>query len=77
MCFRGKRTLVGSLCVYTVGSFAEFKDILDMTLAEIIKCLFKSIIATAIAVSFPVSVWFLAWIQYRNVQHLIKNLGGT
>jgi hypothetical protein len=60
--------------VYTAGSFAEFKDILDMTLAEIIKRLSKSIIATAIAVSFPVSVWFLAWVQYLKVQHTIKNL---
>lgn len=61
-------------CVYTAGSFAEFKDILDMTLTEIIKCLSKSIIATAITVSFPVSVWLLAWIQYLNVQHMVKNL---
>lgn len=60
--------------MYTAGSFAEFKDILDMTLAEIIKRLSKSIIATAIAVSFPVSVWFLAWVQYLKVQHTIKNL---
>lgn len=63
-----------TFCVYAVGVFAEFKDILDMTLAEIIKCLSKSIIATAIAVSFPVSVWFLAWIQYLNIQHTIKSL---
>ena len=45
-----------------------------MTLAEIIKCIFKLIIAIAIVISFPVSVWFLAWVQYLNVQHTIKNL---
>lgn len=63
-----------TFCAYTAGIFVEFKDILDMTLAEIIKCLFKLIIAIAIVISFPVSVWFLAWIQYLNVQHTIKNL---
>lgn len=63
-----------TFCVHTAGIFAEFKDILDMTLAEIIKCLFRLIIAIVIVVSFPVSVWFLAWIQYLNVQHTIKNL---
>lgn len=60
--------------MYAAGIFAEFKDILDMPLAEIIKCLFKLIISITIVISFPVSAWFLAWIQYLNVQHTIKNL---
>lgn len=60
--------------MYAAGIFAEFKDILDMMLAEIIKCLFKLIISITIVISFPVSAWFLAWIQYLNVQHTIKNL---
>lgn len=63
-----------TFCKWTAGSVWRFKDVLDMTLGEIIEAIYTSIFGLAIAISFPVSVWPLALLQYLRLQRRIKKL---
>jgi len=64
----------GAACKLALEEVAELRHVMDMTLKEIVACTIHIIFRTAAVVSFPLSVWFFAWIQYLNVQHTIKNL---
>jgi len=62
----------GVMTKLTFGEFMEFKNILDMTIREIIwqsmSCFFK-ILAV---VTFPVGVWFWGWVQYMSIKTQVK-----
>lgn len=62
------------VCKLALEEVAELRHVLNMTVTEIIACTIHIVFRTAAVVSFPVSVWLFAWIQYLNVQHTIKNL---
>lgn len=61
-------------CIWTARSVRRFKDVLDMTLGEIIEAICASIFGLAIVISFPVSVWPLSLLQYLRLQRRIKKL---
>lgn len=63
-----------AFCRWTTGRVGRFKDVLDMTLGEIIEAIYTLVFGLAIVISFPVSVYPLALLQYLNVQRMIKNL---
>ena len=65
---------LGAACKLTIEEVAELRHVMDMTLKEIVVCTANIVFRTAVVVSFPLSVWLFAWIQYLHVQHTIKNL---
>ena len=63
-----------AFCRWTVGRVWRFKEVLYMTMWEIIEAIYTLVFGLAIVISFPVSVYPLALLQYLNVQRMIKNL---
>lgn len=60
------------LAKLAMESCAELRDILDMTLKEIFATFLHSVFRILATLTFPIGMWFWAWIQYLNVQHAIK-----
>lgn len=63
-----------AVCKLAAEEICELRNVLDMTLKEIFACTVHSIFRLVAVITFPVSVWFFAWIQYLNVKHTIRNL---
>lgn len=45
---------------------------MDMTLRRILKQMLFCFCVTLGVLTFPIGIWFWGWIQYLNLQHVIR-----